>query len=90
MTKFLNLKIIFIFTITLNIFSHLITPFDFSSEFENDDSMDLARVVRAPNVKWMRFGKRGSYYNNYDKRSPQVKWMRFGKRYDTSNEIQNY
>ena len=34
----------------------------------------MNREVRAPNVKWMRFGKRSSQ---------QAKWMRFGKR---SNE----
>ncbi|KAI6182644.1 hypothetical protein M3Y97_00403100 [Aphelenchoides bicaudatus] len=40
-----------------------------------DGSLDdgMYRVARAPQVKWMRFGKR----------APQTKWMRFGKRSGT-------
>uniref|UniRef100_A0A0N5BPJ4 Uncharacterized protein n=1 Tax=Strongyloides papillosus TaxID=174720 RepID=A0A0N5BPJ4_STREA len=90
MTNFFNLKIVFLFTIALNIFSNFVTPFDVSSDIEGDDNLDFTRVVRAPNVKWMRFGKRAAYYGIGDKRSPQVKWMRFGKRSDMVNENEIY
>uniref|UniRef100_A0AC35FNC8 Uncharacterized protein n=1 Tax=Panagrolaimus sp. PS1159 TaxID=55785 RepID=A0AC35FNC8_9BILA len=42
---------------------------------------DMIRSVRAPGVKWMRFGKRspGVKWMRFGKRSPSAKWMRFGR-----------
>uniref|UniRef100_A0A1I7Z3X0 Transmembrane protein n=1 Tax=Steinernema glaseri TaxID=37863 RepID=A0A1I7Z3X0_9BILA len=54
--------------------------FDVFSPQLASDNMD--RAVRAPNVKWMRFGKRApaAKWMRFGKRAPAAKWMRFGKR----------
>ncbi|KAI1722086.1 SPSAKWMRF-amide 3 [Ditylenchus destructor] len=45
---------------------------------------DMNRAVRAPGMKWMRFGKRApnaGKWMRFGKRAPNGgKWMRFGKR----------
>uniref|UniRef100_A0A0N4ZF05 Uncharacterized protein n=1 Tax=Parastrongyloides trichosuri TaxID=131310 RepID=A0A0N4ZF05_PARTI len=89
MAKFHNFKTILFLIVILFSFSQHIASFDLSSEFDADNNLDLTRVVRAPNVKWMRFGKRGLYDPSIDKRSGQVKWMRFGKRSEPLGEIGN-
>jgi hypothetical protein len=60
---------------------------DLSSEEDN-----MFRSVRAPGVKWMRFGKRspGVKWMRFGKRSPSAKWMRFGKRNGPDSEVADY
>uniref|UniRef100_A0A914DMT9 Uncharacterized protein n=1 Tax=Acrobeloides nanus TaxID=290746 RepID=A0A914DMT9_9BILA len=50
-----------------------------NADFSEDD---IFRVARAPQAKWMRFGKRApqAKWMRFGKRAPQAKWMRFGKR----------
>ena len=50
------------------------------ADFAPED--DIFRVARAPQAKWMRFGKRApqAKWMRFGKRAPQAKWMRFGKR----------
>ncbi|KAK0428182.1 hypothetical protein QR680_010658 [Steinernema hermaphroditum] len=62
----------------------------FSPQLAPADNMD--RAVRAPNVKWMRFGKRApaAKWMRFGKRAPAAKWMRFGKRSGDSQEALGY
>lgn len=62
---------------TLYCYLHCCLCFPFQEE-------DLYRSVRAPAMKWMRFGKRAPQgkWMRFGKRAPQGKWMRFGKRSD--------
>ncbi|VDN01743.1 unnamed protein product [Thelazia callipaeda] len=54
------------------------------------DDDEFLRELRAPNAKWMRFGKRtpNAKWMRFGKRRPNAKWMRFGKRNDDFYDIQ--